>query len=791
LNQEESMPKAIRTSRRSRASSPVAIVVASFLAVLPVAAPRLLGQADPYKPGGGPDGPWAPKDQSMLGGPPPPGLDKAKLWPAPSSEDWKRPCLVHWQRTWEDAVAVAKATGKPVMVCVNMDGEIASEHFAGKRYRDPETAQLYDPYVCVIASVYRHNPRDYDEQGRRIPCPRFGTVTCGEHIAIETVLYQKYFKGKRVAPRHIGVDLSADRSADPSGGDAEGTDGKEAFDVYYAWDTKTIFDNLKDTSEKHGPPLAEDVHADQPIVSRVASREARDRGAVENAYAKGDRELRKQLIAQALEHPDAAPVDLLRQAVFGLDVDLESAARRALAKSTAPEAIPVIVDALAVPMTEEERASLVAALDRLGEKTPRARALAIVQRGIATRSAAVDVEAWKQALEKAPAAAARKLAEEELRAKQGDLLARGDAKSLCDLADAFVAGALDPDQEPRFARLMAMDAESTARTAQERGADAARVHAVLAVVSSVNGSRDDALAHAAQALHGIPPDPGARAAALVLQLFSESRQREIGKALREKSRWPPEYLSDVDAAYAVLAFHPYGSDEHVVARCDLLRWFGATAAADAVLDAGLARFPDSAALHDRMRGRLLAETGADGLEGGYRRMLEAKDAAPSTIWFAAYATLVAAEFDCRAGEDDSALLRYERGIALYERAAAASPDDQATAEHYIALALAARANIADERSEDAKALDLMLESFRRSPDSAATKDGLGIAPIDTAHVLLAHLTQEKKEEMAARLRAAIDRLDPELLKQANPETIAPVRKEPAPVPPAGGAASGH
>jgi tetratricopeptide (TPR) repeat protein len=777
------MSQAVRPCRPLRASSPAAFVVALFAATSAVAAPLLRGQADPYKPGGGPDGPWAPKDQSMLGGPPPPGLDKAKLWPAPSNEDWKRPCLVHWQRTWEDAVAVSKATGKPIMVCVNMDGEIASEHFAGKRYRDPEAAQLYEPYVCVIASVYRHNARDYDEQGRRIPCPRFGTVTCGEHIAIETVLYEKYFKGKRVAPRHIGVDLS--------GGDAEGPDGKEAFDVYYAWDTQTIFDNLKDTSEKHGPPLAEDVHADQPIVARVASREARDRGAVESAYEKGDRELRRQLISQALAHPDAAPVDLLRQAVFGLDVDLETAARQALAKSTAAEAIPLINDALAVPMTDDERAALVAALDRLGEQTPRARSLAIVQRGIATRSAVVDVKCWKLALEKAPAAAARKLAEEALRAQQDDLLAHGDANALCELADAFVGGALDPEQEPRFAHWMAMDAESIARTAQERGAASARVHAVLAVVTSLNGSRDDALAHAAQALDGIPSDPGSPAAALVLQLFSESRQREIGKALRARSRWPPEWLSDVDAAYAVLAFHPFGSDENVVARYDLLRWFGATVAADAVLDAGLARFPDSAALHDRMRGRLLAETGADGLEGGYGRILAAKDAAPSTIWFAAYATLVAAEFDCRAGADDSALARYERGIALYEKAAAASPDDRSTAEHYIALALAARANIADERSEDAKALDLMLESLRRSPDSAATKDGLGIAPIDTAHVLLAHLTQEKQEEMAARLQAALDRLDPELLKQANPETIAPIRRESAPAPPAGGAGSGH
>jgi hypothetical protein len=148
---------------------------------------------------------------------------REQMWFAPTAEDWKRPCLIQWQRSWEDAQAVSKETGKPILVCVNMDGEIASEHYAGVRYRQPEIAALYEPYVCVIASVYRHSPRDYDEQGRRIPCPRFGTVTCGEHIAIEPGIHERFMDGKRIAPRHIGVEL----------------DGKEMYDVFYAWDTSS------------------------------------------------------------------------------------------------------------------------------------------------------------------------------------------------------------------------------------------------------------------------------------------------------------------------------------------------------------------------------------------------------------------------------------------------------------------------------------------------------------------------------------------------------------------------
>src|SRR5690606_5793315 len=111
----------------------------------------------------------------------------------------------------------------PIMVAVNMDGEIASEHFAGVRYRDPVTAAHMARYACVIASVYRHTPRDYDERGERVLCPRFGTVTCGEHIEAERELYGRYFEGNRISPRHIVLDHEA----------------KKVQDVYYSWDTQT------------------------------------------------------------------------------------------------------------------------------------------------------------------------------------------------------------------------------------------------------------------------------------------------------------------------------------------------------------------------------------------------------------------------------------------------------------------------------------------------------------------------------------------------------------------------
>src|SRR5262245_22450181 len=84
---------------------------------------------------------------------------------------------IHWQRSVDDALALAKATGRPLLLALNMDGESASDRIVYERYRDPAFVALTRRCVCLGASVFRHNARDHDDQGRRIPCPRFGCIT--------------------------------------------------------------------------------------------------------------------------------------------------------------------------------------------------------------------------------------------------------------------------------------------------------------------------------------------------------------------------------------------------------------------------------------------------------------------------------------------------------------------------------------------------------------------------------------------------------------------------------------
>ena len=220
------------------------------------------------------------------------------MWPAPTAANWAKPCLITWQRTYEDAQAVSDATGKPILICVNMDGEIASEHYAGIRYRQPGIQALYDPYVTVIASVYRHTDRDYDELGRRILCPRFGSVTCGEHIAIEPGLFERFLDGQRVAPRHIGVEL----------------DGEEIYDIFYAFDTDSVFQAIEEGITQRPDTAKPDQRGDRSLAELALSADVKDRELIEDMWMKGGGDRLKTLMRAAVDAGANAPVELLRLA---------------------------------------------------------------------------------------------------------------------------------------------------------------------------------------------------------------------------------------------------------------------------------------------------------------------------------------------------------------------------------------------------------------------------------------------------------------------------------------------
>lgn len=705
----------------------------------------------PRAPGGA-----APSPDAMKMGSPPqlaPGTTEQEMWPAASAEGWKLPVLIPWQRSFDDALRVAKLTNKPILVAVNMDGEIASEHYAGIRYRTAETAKLFEPYVCIVASVYRHTPRDHDEQGRRILCPRLGDVTCGEHIAAETELYDKYFDGVRISPRHLVLE----------------PDGRETSDVYFSWDVQTVLTTLVKGAENRPPPTP--LVRDMPIVDRTLSPDVEDRKAIEVEYLKATPEVRRALLRSVIDRRVVDQVELLRLAIFGLDLEDARLARRALAVSESESAVDLIAEALKVPLPPEEKKLLLDASDRLSAKYPRARTLTAVHRGLAQTSKWIDSRPRPETQYETQSRKLDAQAALETRAAASEALPE-DPDARLELAESLLARALDPETERQFAKLLLADARDSARAARELGAGGWRLEAVDAVTKVLSGDEEGARKHAVAAVEGGMLLPVADAEPVLgrtelrtLALFAQSRQMAIRSAYRAGTGWPPELLSDVNAAYAVLAKHPLAVDDNLVSFYDFLRWLGGTPRANAVLDDAIARFPASPLVHDRLRARLLWEGGPDALEAEYARRVAADAENADLAWFAGYASIVAAENHRRANEIDEAVAAYGRAIASYERFIAARDESRGTADHFIALALAGRARVELERKHLELATDEILASLAREPQAGATPDGLNITPVDTAKMLRARLEEAQMPVQIARLQAGLDALDPKLLEK--------------------------
>src|SRR5262249_14766987 len=206
---------------------------------------------------------------------------------------------------------------------------------------------------------------------------------------------------------------------------------------------------------------------------RVASADPADRASVEIAYREGTKEVRGSLLEATLKHRDVEETDLLRQAIFGFDVELARLARRALAQCDTEAAVDLIAEALKLPMEPAEREALLAATVRLGEKFPRARTLAAMHQGLALDSSAVDVRGWTKAIESGSGAGARASYETAARLETRAQAAESkpdDGPTKLDLAESFLARAQEAGADPRFSRVFYEDARRAALDAEKLGA---------------------------------------------------------------------------------------------------------------------------------------------------------------------------------------------------------------------------------------------------------------------------------------------------------------------------------
>jgi tetratricopeptide (TPR) repeat protein len=193
-------------------------------------------------------------------------------------------------------------------------------------------------------------------------------------------------------------------------------------------------------------------------------------------------------------------------------------------------------------------------------------------------------------------------------------------------------------------------------------------------------------------------------------------------------------------------------------------WLGAEHRASRVLRDGLARWPHSPALQERLRDRVLKRRGPEALETVSTKM--ADDAPEDAIlrWYAGIAAVKVAEHYRNQSRYEQALAAYQRAIDHLERAAELDAVLGSSVDQAVALALAGRARVAFQLGQDDHALQDVLASFERSPDSAGTRDGMGITPGETGQILLNRLQEAKRVDLAEALKKALDGLDPELLR---------------------------
>jgi hypothetical protein len=689
------------------------------------------------------------------------GLAREEMWRAPTEAEWNQPVLIAFERTFEDALAVSQATGKPIMACINMDGEIASEHYAGVRYRQPEVAALFEPYVCVIASVYRHTPRDYDANGERVLCPRFGSVTCGEHITMEPILYDKYLDEARVSPRHVVIEL----------------DGSESLDVYYANDTAAVFDVIIESAQGRPEPKPE-AYWDMPITSRTGFASSANRAALEQAFRTGTVEVRRTLLQKSIETAKSGGPEqheLWRLALQSKNAELARLAVQGIATSDRAESIDLVLATLQDLEFKEDREVMVQTLERIGTNSERARTLVASFRGLDQDSKVVDQAATQKVLNVAPEAlheeAVDKLSTMEKArggATYGATEPMGAAEAALQRATAGMDLTRSANADPRFVPLYLEDVArdlDLARPLLETEAAWSWNLTDIAYDLYVSAGPVGLQAAEGRALALVPTLPpaalqqGGAVVRDVLAAFMRARQRAITTAVSAKKEWPADWMADVKDTWTAIQGAPNTSAWDCIQHQDFLRYMGAFAEANAVLEAAVTRYPLDPYVHDRLRNVLIWTkdlAAMDGLEARYDQLVSAYPDEPTMRWYAGYASRMAAEIRRRQQKGAQATATYDRAIALFDASAEGAASSSVSANFEIGLCLAGQARLALEAGNLELAVAKLQSSFEIGPDAAGTVDGLNLTAIMTATTLLNRL--EDTAPLKAMLRVELDAL---------------------------------
>ncbi len=649
------------------------------------------------------------------------------------------PPLMPWQRSLEDALILSKATKKPLLLCVNMDGETASEALARRRYHDPEFVQRVRGFIPLLASPDRHDPRDHDSHGRRIPDSKFGRLTNSEHITIEPELYARYFRGNRVAPRHVGVS----------------PEGEILFDIYLINDFKIIDEAL----EKHGNFEA---HLPDPSslgeAALFAHPDAVARELLERRYVEGDETLRLRYVRNALqEGRDVQQPELLQLALNDDSDAVRTAAVRVLARQGTEGELERFPHAFRIATGNDElRRELSDGLGRIATKTEdedtriRARRLQRIFAARVAGDATLDADLWRAALADAPPAADPL---NEPRIPLDQALATIESRLGADPGNAelellFAATALRGAKRwitdgGGNATFLLQDAEVYARRALEHAPDNTLAHAYHAAASYLLNDLETAHASAARALPGLLNHAETAVVADVLTAYARTLRDRLVPAFGTDEGWPAAWANDIAACYEALLVHPDGTEAQARAGVD---FYGAILECYAeqgdYLRRAITRYYDSNELHSYLRWQTQRDEGALGLLGLYEGLAFPEQASSTVSWYAGYARYVAAERLVEDGDPLTAIGAYASCIRDLQESFATEASFERSARHYMGLAHAGRARLLLDKGEIEAALGALRDSAQANAAGGKLEDSLGNSAVQIAEAISKRLDDD-------------------------------------------------
>jgi HEAT repeat protein len=265
--------------------------------------------------------------------------------------------LPAWAATIEAGLAAAKEKKQAFMVALNMDKERGNQEMLDDVYTSAEFLEATKSCVVAVASLFDHPAK---RGAGPAVCPRFGTVTCAQHKAIEKVLRQDWLKrGPKddiESPRHIFLS----------------PDGKILFQRVWTVDATTLGALMRRASELCTADKLAKWDTVEGRLERAADPIATVReNALAELVAANDPAIDEKLINLAKTTKDAG----VAGAVYAAVVAAESPERKKLGQSGLTNRLPEVrlqvAHALEKTGAEEHIAPLLA--QAATEKDDRAR----------------------------------------------------------------------------------------------------------------------------------------------------------------------------------------------------------------------------------------------------------------------------------------------------------------------------------------------------------------------------------------------------------------------------------